>query len=195
MLKIDLASRISSCLLTAYLYAVPSKHFEQLVSYSSRILPPLTDWDNIKLFVIIPIIGASLTRNDFGSVHALLDMLPYLVEYCLNNDNHSTTRTHAASLSFVIIERLSKLEEICPARKFFVDLLLPLFARTCRLHLERADKSWDEFSNVLDVISLMVWSIIIFYRHYQRYYIARSNLVLFLGSCFSRSGLFVPPNG
>jgi hypothetical protein len=152
-------SRITSCILTAYLYTVPSNHLEQLVSYSSRILPPLTEWDNIKLFVVIPILATSLTRSVYEGANNLLEMLPYLVEYCLNADNRSNTRTHAASLAFAIIERLSRHEDICPARKILVDLLYPCFTKCCELHVERADNSFDEFSNVLSLIALLVCDI------------------------------------
>lgn len=131
-------------------------HFDQLESYLSRTVPPLTEWDNIKLSMIFPIIATSLTHHVINAASDLTEIAPYLVEYSLNAENNCTTRSHAALLAFAIIERQSGKESICPEKKILVELLFPCLARSWERHIERVKESFDDFADILHLISILV---------------------------------------
>ena len=79
-------------------------------------MTPLTDWDNAKLSVILPLLSTVLYSNSIDSKSdrtSLELMCPYLVDYSLDKDNSSSSsRWAATSCVFSIVSNEVKGDEV-----------------------------------------------------------------------------------
>ena len=115
-LKVELASSILCLLLPAYEQPVPNENQSSIIRYTSQVMPPLSDWDNAKLSIILPVLSVMLFSNeiDSNSDKASLELMcSYLVEYSLDKDNHSTPRRAAASCVFSIVSKYDASKQNC----------------------------------------------------------------------------------
>ena len=104
--KIELTSSILSQLLPAYQRPIPMENQSRIIAFTGQLLPPLTDWDNAKLSVMLPLLSTVLFSNKINSTSdttSLELMCPYLVDYSLDKDNDSPSRCAAASCVFSIV--------------------------------------------------------------------------------------------
>jgi hypothetical protein len=145
-----------SSLLPVYLYHVPSNHVLALVSFTSQILPPLSEWDNLKLILILPILAGALVINKLGTASNMSELLPFLVEYSLNTNNDVRTRTHAISVAFTIIEQYLQNEAHCPVRSILTKMIFPDIVRCCESLPTVGNNALDDLINLLFVVAIMV---------------------------------------
>ena len=104
--KIESTSSILSQLLPAYQRPIPMENQSRIIAFTGQVLPPLTDWDNAKLSVILPLLSTVLSSNKINSksdTTSLELMCPYLVDYSLDKDNDSSSRCAASSCVFSIV--------------------------------------------------------------------------------------------
>ena len=145
-------------LLPAYKKTVPRQRLLHLTKEVSDIIPPLSDMDNINLFVRLPILGlalASLQNNDDSAMETeetslhdyCISMLPGLTEYVLSDENDSRARSGAASCIFAILSfgTLDILD--CP--------VLPLVKDTINPYISAAHDD-NSVRNSLSLMALMV---------------------------------------
>lgn len=75
-----------------------------------QILPPLSEWDEVKLCVSFPLLAALLGSSstvlktfDHETTDNLNSMTPYLAQFCIGSDYDSFSRSAAASCLFSIL--------------------------------------------------------------------------------------------
>lgn len=95
---------------------------------ASKVLPPLSDQDNHKLSVILPLLSASFECNSFSS-QVVADQLHSisndLVTYALSSDYDSMSRSAAAScLNASLVEFGDRTAQACPVRALLEKVVL-----------------------------------------------------------------------
>eukprot|EP00980_Cylindrotheca_fusiformis_P004458 scaffold953_cov141-Cylindrotheca_fusiformis.AAC.2 len=124
-------------LLPAYERKVPDGTLVAIAKAVSDIIPPLSEADNIHLYIHLPILGAALAsfqRDDFVDDNAMQTdeaslqeicrtMLPGLTQYVLTNEHHSKARSAAASCIFAIFSHGIIDAEECPIMPLVQDVV------------------------------------------------------------------------
>ena len=129
---------IVSFLLPAYERWVPSAEVSKLSSIVSKVLPPLSYKDVIKLSITLPLLSASLESGGLASgkdstpLEAVLENLKSidtdLAAYALNTDYDARSRSAAAaSLHFSIVQngRSHSNAHECRARHLLEEVIMP----------------------------------------------------------------------
>jgi len=111
--KIDLANDILPHIIPAYKkVAVPTSHLDRFVSSVTKVLPPLSQKDNIRLSVMLPIVAAILgntqMRTKVDNMDALLlnqleEMASPIADYALCSEWDRKARSAASSCLFQIL--------------------------------------------------------------------------------------------
>jgi hypothetical protein len=93
-------------------YACPSSTLssDNLVAFVDQILPPLSELDEVKLYVAFPLLAAVLNgQNDVwkvaspATVQRLQSMTTYIAQFTISADHDSFSRSAAASCLFAIL--------------------------------------------------------------------------------------------
>jgi hypothetical protein len=134
------------------------------------VLPPLSEVDEVKLCVSLPLLAAALGSSDNRSndvpndlsVHkSLATMLPSLVEYALSPNYDNQARSAAVSCLFSIVFHYQPNRTECLAQNIIKDTLAPVLSDTATaLHAAKdtttVETALTAFSDALDVFAIMV---------------------------------------
>ena len=148
-----------SQLLPAYQRPIPGRNQSRIIAFTGQVLPPLTDWDNAKLSVILPLLSTVLFSNKIDSksdTTSLELMCPYLVDYSLDKDNDSPSRCAAASCVFSIVSNYDFDKKDC--------LAMPLSKNNVCLRLsaymaddnQKTDINSEIIQDSLNMLALLV---------------------------------------
>lgn len=81
-----------------------------LVQFVDQILPPLSKWDEVKLFVAFPLLAAVLNtpnqewrKCDRATLGSLQSMITYLAQFSISPDHDARSRSAAASCLFSVL--------------------------------------------------------------------------------------------
>jgi len=144
---IQIAYSILHLLLPAYHGTPPSK-VNNVVSLVSQVLPPLSEYDNTKLCVLLPIMSTILADKvilEKETLDSLRIITPYLIDYSIGKDHNNTVRSAACSCIFSIIAKQLKNDSTCPGLKLLKDIICPSIVRVltvtedrtpCKNHVE-----------------------------------------------------------
>ncbi|KAL7473497.1 hypothetical protein ACHAXS_013925 [Conticribra weissflogii] len=113
-------------LLPAYEHTSAISSLRTLVNSVGQVIPPLSEWDEVKLSVCLPLLAAVLgccdrawSKLDATTVDGLKSMIPYLAQFCMNPDHGLYARSSASSCLFSTIFHYSN-EERCDDDGFAV---------------------------------------------------------------------------
>ena len=129
---------------------------DSLVRTIDQILPPLSEWDEVKLCVSLPLLAAALggsgeewkaedrssdvSVNSSITVAAAMGMVPYLAQFCLGSDHDARARSAAASCLYLILLYGDKKNESIP--KLIESTVSPALVDVCgRLRKELVEES------------------------------------------------------
>jgi hypothetical protein len=151
-------------LLPAYKKGAPQETLIKLAKEVSDIVPPLSDTDNINLYVKLPFLGAALgslqkypVKGTEGIVKAdetslrdsCISMLPGLTDYVMSNEHDSKSRSSAASCIYAIVPLGILNFKGCP--------VLPLIKNNVNPYLLSANNH-KSVRNGLNLMALLVSS-------------------------------------
>jgi hypothetical protein len=136
--KIDSVNTLVDSLLPAYRKLVPRQRVTHLLKEVSNIIPPLSEADNLKLCIRLPILGVALhgipdkevDGDGMGTDDSMEDlatsMLSGLTDFVMSSDYDTGARSAAASCLHAAIT-LSDAKE-CPVRPLVTSSLNPAVA-------------------------------------------------------------------
>ena len=108
--QIKRADSILPFLITAYECPSSVSSCGDLVQFVDQILPPLSEWDEVKLYVALPLLAAVLKSSnqvwkslDSVGLGALRSMITYLAQFSISSDHDAHSRSAAASCLFSIL--------------------------------------------------------------------------------------------
>jgi len=91
-----------------------------LIDSIGQVIPPLSEWDEVKLSVCLPLLASILNCSDHvwskleaSSIDGLKSMTPYLAQFCMSPDHKPYARSSASSCLFSTIFHASNDEEQC----------------------------------------------------------------------------------
>ena len=168
------AQSILPLLIPAYECPSSIASCDSLTSFVTNILPPLSDDDEISLYVSLPLLAAVLKRSnkDFnmleeGTSTILMSLVEDLALFSIRSDHHVHTRSAAASCLFSILFQSSEDNETNCAR-LIEKLMKEVVAPALTTALIRLNKVFSEtsttggvgahasvFSQVEDTLSFM----------------------------------------
>ena len=97
-------------LIEAYVCPSSTSSCDNLVAFVDQILPPLSEIDEVQLYVAFPLLAAVLNgQNDVWKVvssatgERLQSMTTYLAQFTMSEDHDSFSRSAAASCLFAIL--------------------------------------------------------------------------------------------
>jgi hypothetical protein len=134
------------------------------------VLPPLSEVDEVKLCVALPLLAAALgssdnasndVSNDLSVNESLATMTPYLVEYALSPAYDNQARSAAVSCLFSIIFHYQPSRSECLAQTIMKENLAPVLSATATsLHAAKdattVETALTSFSDALDVFAIVV---------------------------------------
>ncbi|KAK1743164.1 DNA repair/transcription protein MET18/MMS19-like protein [Skeletonema marinoi] len=107
---IQRAYSVMPYLIEAYVCPSSTSSCDNLVAFVDQILPPLSELDEVKLYVAFPLLAAVLNgQNDVWKVvspstgEQLQSMTTYLAQFSMSEDHDSFSRSAAASCLFAIL--------------------------------------------------------------------------------------------
>lgn len=152
-------------MLPAYKKWVPKEEVVKSMSLVSKILPPLSNQDAIRLSVMLPLLSESLENGNLPSreekgVSDLESIHKDLATYALNSDYDATSRSAASSCLFSYIVHLAKKDtQTCPAQPLLEDVVMPgLLDASKDLEKEKlkGSNSRERVVDCLNLCSLLV---------------------------------------
>ncbi len=141
--QIKRARLILPLLLPAYESSSSFASCASLVQFVNQVLPPLTEWDEVKLYVVLPLLAAVI-RNpvlhwktlENATSLTLMSMVQDLAQFIASPDHDAHSRSAAASCLFSILANTSEDDEIDDnnedkrsIRKVLVDVVSPVLAK------------------------------------------------------------------
>ena len=94
------------------MYECPSSvsSCDGLIQFVDQIMPPLSETDEVNLFVALPLLAAALTSTtkvwetlDSATLKLLSSMVTYLAEFSISSDHNAHSRSAAATCLFSIL--------------------------------------------------------------------------------------------
>ena len=83
---------------------------EGLVQIVDQVMPPLSEWDEVKLYVTLPLLAALLTSShkvwkslDSATLKTLSSMITYLAEFSISSDPDAQAKSAASVCLFYIL--------------------------------------------------------------------------------------------
>lgn len=151
--QVELSFLVLPPLLASYYNATPQEKVKSILSFTAEVLPPLSDWDNTRLCICLPILSLILDSDDNFDETTLCPLLTSLIEYILTRENYDSARTAASSCIYSIISKHLRDENKSFIEKIFTDTLSPLvFSKLDTLNDEM---SHEEIAELQDSINLM----------------------------------------
>ena len=144
--RIDLANSILPHFIPAYKKAaVPTSHLERFVSSVSKVLPPLSQKDNIRLSVTLPIIAAILgnpqmrskvDEMDASLLKQLAEMASPIADYALCSEWDPKARSAASSCLFQILLYYQQDKTKCISSSVLKESISPSVIAACNQESE-----------------------------------------------------------
>ncbi len=113
------AQSILPFLIPAYECPSAIKSSGALVQFVDQILPPLSEWDEVKLNVALPLLAATLksstqvwSKLESETSATLKTMVTYLAQFTLSSDHVAKSRTAAMTCLFAILLNSGEPDEI-----------------------------------------------------------------------------------
>jgi sulfur carrier protein ThiS len=155
---------------------VPRSTAEKLVQELSQIMPPLSDADTVSLYVLLPLLSASLhgdlveskmnedamETNEKKMEDLLAELSLPLAEFALGNEYEAKARAAAASCLHAAISLFSNTTADCPIQKIQVDVV----NRVIRSSLAQKVSDYSSLVDALKLSALLV-SIVSSLRAYE----------------------------
>lgn len=111
LFQIQRAYSVLPSLVEAFACPFSTSSCDNLVAFIDQILPPLTELDEVKLYVALPLLAALLNGNNdvwtvvsFATMQRLRSMTGYLAQFSISSDHDSLSRSAAASCLFSILK-------------------------------------------------------------------------------------------
>ena len=148
---------IASLMLPAYKGWVPTEEVVKSISLVSRILPPLSDEDAIRLSVMLPLLAESLENGNLPSpeepgISEFEATYKDLATYALNSEYDARSRSAASSCMFSYIVHLAKKDSTtCPSKLLLEEIVMPAIVEAS------SEKGVGEkLSDLLNLSSILV---------------------------------------
>lgn len=142
-------------MLQFYKKSVPEDKVNNIVSRVSQLLPPLSDWDGVELFILLPVLSVLLSsgaRLSDNSKEILVNITIDLSEYALTRGNSFAARSAASSCLFSIISTCQSAGvEDCCGLKLLRDKICPAIETGIN---SRANKDIDQNIDLSDAFNL-----------------------------------------
>lgn len=159
-------------LLPAYESTSSIASCSSLVQFVNQVLPPLSEWDEMKLFVVLPLLAAVLRNHsldwrtlDSATSSTLMSMVQDLTQFIASSDHVAHSRSAAASCLFSILVNISEDNENDSnddrehsIRSLLVKAVSPMLEKAIRcLNTENASRVslHRAFCQIKDTIDLM----------------------------------------
>lgn len=152
-------------LLPAYESTSSIASCSSLVQFVNQVLPPLSEWDEMKLFLVLPLLAAVLRNHsldwrtlDSATSSTLMSMVQDLTQFIANSDHVAHSRSAAASCLFSILENDSNDDREHSIRSLLVKAVSPMLEKAIRcLNTENASRVslHRAFCQIKDTIDLM----------------------------------------
>ena len=150
--QIKQAQSILPLLIPAYECPSSIASCDSLISFVTNILPPLSDDDEVSLYVSLPLLAAVLKRSnkdlnklEDGTSTILMSMVEDLALFCIRSDHHAHTRSAAASCLFsILFQSLEENETKCA--RLIEKLMKEVVSSALTTALIRLNKEFSETS-------------------------------------------------
>lgn len=116
--KIKRARWILPFLLPVYESNSSITSFSSLVQFVNQVLPPLSEWDEMKLFVMLPLLAVVIRNRSLdwrnlesATSSTLMSMVQDLTQFIASSDHVAHSRSAAASCLFSILVNTSESNE------------------------------------------------------------------------------------
>ncbi len=147
-----------------------------LVQFVNQVLPPLSEWDEVKLYVVLPLLASVIRNPSFAwnmlenaTSSILMSMVHDLAQFIVSPDHVAHSRSAAASCLFSILVNRSEdsgndvqTDDDHTIRNLLVEVVSPVLAKAVsRLKKEVGDSPTPEkslhsaFCNVEEALDLM----------------------------------------
>jgi hypothetical protein len=123
----------------------PPSQLDDLITITSKALPPLTDTDKVRLAVALPFLSAALQNPLICADHPSISqeklkaLLADLAEFAISSDQHAGTRSYAAMCLMKLISCFVPESEDCPSQALVNDYVLPVLESS----VERGGRAKD----------------------------------------------------
>ncbi len=121
-----------------------------LISRVSQLLPPLSEMDQTRLCVILPVLAVLLSEDGLNVRDNDCDILPNLAEYLLTKDNRNIARIAACTCTFAIAAQHLQEENRTIREKVLNQTIMPFFFNKIKAIENSADN--EELMGLQDVI-------------------------------------------
>ena len=101
--QIQMALQVLPPLLSSYRHLTPADGIEKIVSMVVDLLPALSEWDNARLYIILPILSIILSGDGNVDDKQITPLISSLIEFTLARENDAATRVAAGHCIFSII--------------------------------------------------------------------------------------------
>jgi len=157
---ITFAYSILTHILPSFHGTVPFENQKKIISFAGQLLPPLSNWDCVKLCVVLPILSIILDNNQVEGYEvlseSLVTMAPHLAEFALNRDQDNSARAAAASCMFSIGAKFQANNNVCLCLHLLRNTICPQIVR-CANEIVAAnmDTSFAYFEDAVKLCALM----------------------------------------
>ena len=106
------------------------KVIQKVVHRVSQVLPPLSEWDSVELYTLLPILSVVLSGNlilgGTGQMQkTLIQIAPDLLDYALNKEANAASRSAAVSCIFSIVSKYQDDMNSCMGKNLMKSVLSP----------------------------------------------------------------------
>ncbi|KAL3775267.1 hypothetical protein ACHAW5_010905 [Stephanodiscus triporus] len=131
------AQSILPFLIPAYECSSSLASCDSLARFVNKILPPLSECDEVGLYVSLPLLGAALKRPnkdpkklECATSATLMSMVDDLALFSIRSDHHVHSRSAAASCLFSVLFQSSEDKECCACviQKLIEEVVCPVLA-------------------------------------------------------------------
>uniref|UniRef100_A0A7S3Q246 MMS19 nucleotide excision repair protein n=1 Tax=Chaetoceros debilis TaxID=122233 RepID=A0A7S3Q246_9STRA len=152
---IKLSQLLLPCLLQFYKKTVPEEKVDNIVSRVSQVLPPLSDWDEAELFILLPILSVLLSSKaelSDNSRATLVNIIMDLSEYALSRGHRFAARSAASTCLFSIISTCQNATvEDCCGLKLLREKICPNIETGIN---SKANEDIDQYVDLSDAFNL-----------------------------------------
>uniref|UniRef100_A0A7S1YT85 MMS19 nucleotide excision repair protein n=1 Tax=Ditylum brightwellii TaxID=49249 RepID=A0A7S1YT85_9STRA len=143
-------------ILPAYNNHTPSSEINSIIQFVSQVIPPLTEWDELKLCTALPILATALQHNHPKN-ESLKEIITSLAEYAISTDHDCVeAKSAAASIVFsVMLHHQENGDNECIGRLLLRDVISPAVAQNRNMNQallgkEEEKENMDELQSFIN---------------------------------------------
>jgi len=152
---VQLAYSILPLLLMAYYKCTPHDKIEALLSFTTQVLPPLSEWDNTKLCVVLPILSIILAGESNLDMKSSRFLATSLVEFVLTRYHHHIARIAAGSCIFSILSKQPQDDPNPIGLEIMIDMVSPSIVTKLKSFQDESSEGVDTLNDTINLLALI----------------------------------------